>query len=797
MKEGNYTYIYYRFFNRKSIILVRYSIFFISTFALFLSINDLQSAKLILIGYALFLSNELFIHMRLNRMIPEKTVEEVTPDSLKSSMFFRTRSAFDSTVDGKSLAKKIERYPENLFLLNKINGSTNAPEIEVSNQEVLTKAYALVKSVKGKYITLLDLFAAYILFAEGQQHFLQSGEMDEQDFINIYYWARNSYKVDEKNALFRLSFYGDGAFDFFIYGWNAELKKYARSITASVLAKKHPPSVMGRAKEYQDFLVALNKVGSRNVLLVGNPGTGKTSLVEYFAYLSHMGRVPASVSHIQVYELFIDRLLAGVSEKGQLEERLVLIIDEVLHSGNIVLLIQNIENIFGAGGFNFDISGTLYEYLKNGGITLIGTTTQNAYKTHITPKEAVSNVFSVIDFPEPDDTNALFMLFEKIGQIEKQYRCEVTYSAVKALVDYKASYLTDRYLPGKAITMLESIATAHNLHKNKILITKESVEDYISSQTHILLGEPTKEEKQLLLNLESELHQRVVSQPKAVEAIASAMRRVRSGLKTENRPIAVFLFLGPTGVGKTETAKALASVYFGSSDRMIRLDMSEYQMQDSIEKLLGERVGGAYAENAFTEIVAQNPFSLILLDEFEKAHPRILNLFLQVFEDGRLTDNKGRTVSFQNSIIIATSNAGSEYIRQHTIDSDNQAQFTKQLLDVLMQSRIYTPELINRFDEVVVFHSLTKENLYEVARILLQEAFAPLAEKNIYIDFDDLLIQKVVNESYDEQFGARSVRRYITTIISEFVSQQILQDVIKKGSRVTLSVDSQGEITVR
>jgi len=474
-----------------------------------------------------------------------------------------------------------------------------------------------------------------------------------------------------------------------------------------------------------------------------------------------------------------------------------LVIDEVVHAGNVILLVQNIENIFGAGGFDFDISGVLYEYLKNGGITFIGTTTQSAYETHIASHEAVSTVFTTIQFPEPDPTSALFMLFEQIGDIEKQYRCEITYSAVKSLIDLSSSYLTERYLPGKAITMLENVATAHHLHTNDVLITKQKIEEYISAETHILLGEPTAEEKTLLLNLESELHKKVISQHQAIEAIATAMRRVRSGIKTEKRPIATFLFLGPTGVGKTETAKALASLYFGSDDKMIRLDMSEYQTQDSINKLLGEHTGETYAEHAFTEIVAQNPFSLILLDEFEKAHPQILNLFLQVFDDGRLTDNKGKTVSFQNAIIIATSNAGSEFIRQHAGQISDPKIFSNQLMDVVMESHIYTPELVNRFDEVVVFNPLTKDDLRQVAKLQLQEAFSSLEEKNIYVSTDDLLVSKIVEESYDEEFGARAIRRYITATVSEFVSQQILRDTIKKGAHVNLTVDSTGQITVR
>ncbi len=797
MNEHKILFTYYSFFNTPWVVIVRYILFVACLLVLFLSIQDLGGAKLIIMGYILFLVNELFIHLRLNKIRPQKTVSQVTADTVYDALFFRTLRVYVHAKDGMVLGQTLARLPENKFLLHKISGTDTVPQIAVEKTAILQKAYALVSSINCKYISNLDLFAAYILLTENESHLLETADMDEQDFINIYYWARNSFKVDEKNKPITVTFYGDGAFDFFVFGWSTELKKYARSITSSVLSRKHVPRVIGRAEEYEQLLVALSKPGARNVLLIGEPGTGKTSLVDFFAYNSHLGKVPAAVSRVHVYEIFIDRLLAGVTDRGELQHRLVTLIDEVGHAGNIVLFIQNIENIFGAGGFDFDISGVLYEYLKNGMLTLVGTTTQSAYKTHIANRGAIANLFTSVELSQPDKPTTLFMLFEKIGDIERQYGVDITYSAVSALVSHSESYLPDRALPGKAVTLLEDIATAQRIRGKRLVITKDIVEAHLTAQTRILIGSPTKEEKELLLHLEDKLHERIISQERAVQVVANAMRRVRSGLKAGHRPIATFLFLGQTGVGKTETAKALAEIYFGSEDSMIRLDMSEYQTQDSLDKLLGESVGEAYSQHAFTEKVAQNPFSLILLDEFEKAHPQILNLFLQVFEDGRLTDNKGRTVLFQNAIIIATSNAGSEYIRQHTSQISDITIFTKQLLDMLMQSHTFTPELINRFDEVVVFKPLEKNELIAVARLLLKKAFASLQEQQIEVSFDDALVNKVVNEAYDEQFGARNIRRYITDSILGYVSELLLRDTLKKGSVVTLTVDSQNQITIR
>ncbi len=796
MNEYKFLFAYYRFFNTSFVIVARYVIFFVFISVLFLTIQDLQIAKGVLACYILFIVNELFIHLRINKIQPHTTIDRVTESTLADAMFFRSRHALAQSRTGYDFAIRLARMPESQFLMQKITGVAQVPQSNVSTDAILKRAYALVTSVKGRYITALDLFAAYLLLSEPETKQLQKVDMMEQDLINMYYWSRNTYKVDEKNKPFSLVFRGDGTFDFFVFGWNYELKKYARSMTSQVLATKVPPSVVGRTKEYEQLLVSLSRNSSRNVVLVGEPGTGKTSLIESFAYNAYMGDIVPNLKHTHVYEILVDRLLAGVENQGQLEERLILLIAEISHSGNIVLVMQNIENIFGGGGFDFDLSGFLAEYFKGGNIMVVGTTTRGGFKTYIENKASIQSLFTVIQLQEPDEHTALFMLFEKIGKIEHQFGVHITYTGVKALVELSDTYLPERFLPGKALTILENMATSYALQKNQDrIITHEDIEAFLSAETHILLGKPTEQEKQLLLHLEDELHKRVISQHTAIEGIASALRRIRSGFTHEGRPIAAFLFLGPTGVGKTETAKALAEVYFGSREAYIRIDMSEYASSDGVSKLLGEHPGETVATRSFLDDVIHNPFSLILLDEFEKANAQVLNLFLQVFEDGRLTDNQGRTISFQNTIIIATSNAGSEYIRTHQSEITSPT-FHKSLITMLLEKRMYTPELLNRFDEIMVFNSLTKEDISRVATLLLQEAFAVLKEKQMSITFDARVVEKVVADSYDVEFGARAVRRYIDGVVSEFIAKKILANEIQKGMSVTLSVDADGNFHV-
>ena len=348
------------------------------------------------------------------------------------------------------------------------------------------------------------------------------------------------------------------------------------------------------------------------------------------------------------------------------------------------------------------------------------------------------------------------------------------------------AYFPDRFSPGRALDLLENVASKSSLDRKKTIDAQDVIE-FVQRKTNIALSEPDERERELLLSLEEKMHKRVIGQEEAVLAVANTLRRLRSGFKSENRPISVMLFLGPTGVGKTETAKALAAEYFGNQNAMIRLDMSEYQTQDQIKRILGESPGEEVIANALTDQVEKNPFSLILLDEFEKAHPHLLDIFLQVFDEGRLTDNRGKTVSFTNTIIIATSNAGSELIRE-TINK-GLTMLRDELVDYLLKNNIFKPELINRFDEVIVFRPLMQEEVQKISSILLSETLSTLSDNGIKLTFDDHVVSKIAKESYDATFGARNIRRYIADNVESYISKLILQDNIKKGEEAKLTVD--------
>ncbi|HSA84049.1 MAG TPA: AAA family ATPase, partial [Patescibacteria group bacterium] len=392
----------------------------------------------------------------------------------------------------------------------------------------------------------------------------------------------------------------------------------------------------------------------------------------------------------------------------------------------------------------------------------------------------------------------------EVVRIEKEYHIIISYQAIRSAVDLADRFLQDSSLPGSAVSLLETVANTVSLSQEssfdksgrKIALETHVVKQ-VEETTHISIGDPTASEAELLLHLEEKLHERVIDQDDAIHAISEALRRLRSGMKTAERPIS-FLFLGPTGVGKTETAKALAELYYGGEKQMIRLDMSEYTDETGLKRLLGAPPGEGNERGELTEKVHDHPSSLILLDEFEKAHPQIHNLFLQVLDDGRLTDNKGNTVSFRNCIIIATSNAGSEYIREEiakgrVIDRA----FHRNLVDFLQKKAIFRPELLNRFDDVVTFKPLGDKVLIQVIQLLLEQLRKSLAEQDITLVVAEQVIQKIAKEGFDRDFGARPLRRYIEDNLEDMIAQKKLEGKLIRGHTATFSLDTSGNLSLQ
>ena len=784
--KSKHLFTFYRIFNSLFVLGVRilfYLLFFILFFehrSQYISFDALLSI------YFIFLANEAFIFFGINKSLPVSSVDQY--EDFHDVLLNRVRIQALHAKSGFELIMDYAHSSDARYVNLSIAHDFVLKDTQVAKDALIAKAGDLVKQSKGLYVSFFDLYVAYILLSEHETKVLQTNDVLIDDFMEFYKVVRRRVVVEIPH---NLVFSGNGAFDFFIYGWNREISQYSWNITESIANERHEASIELRKSEYEQFLVALSKSSSANVILKGEAGTGKTNLIKYFAHQSHLGNVPSNLAKKVVFEVLIDRLLAGVENQGDLSSRLETLFEDLSHSGNAIVFIQNIENIAGGGGFGFDSSGMLFEYLKSNRVQIVGTTTNSGYAEYFENKEGIASLFEVVSIPSMSQNDAKTVLFEEMGKIEAESSVKLTIPSLTTVARFASAFYPTRALPGSAIDLLNDAVSALGV-KNKRYLEKSDVEEIVQKRTHIAIVDPTSDEKDKLLHLEDAIHKRLINQEEAVKAVASAMRRVRSGFSNSNRPIATMLFLGPTGVGKTETAKALAQIYFGSEDTMIRLDMSELQSESSLIRILGEQKGSPHQDNSLVAQILEKPFSLILLDEFEKAHPNVLNIFLQVFEDGRLTSSKGDTISFQNSIIIATSNAGSEYIRKHLNEQNKKIQ----LLEYLLQNNLYKPELINRFDELIVFTPLSQEHVLQITSLMLKGALVSLEDEQIYVDYDQRVVEKVAQASYDPQFGARNMRRYIQREVEEFLSRLILENKFKKGEKYTLSVDGNGQFII-
>ncbi len=453
---------------------------------------------------------------------------------------------------------------------------------------------------------------------------------------------------------------------------------------------------------------------------------------------------------------------------------------EAIRSGNILLAFVDLDQLSG------ELAPVFVDFMSRGGAFAIATTTLDGYTSTI-ERSVLGRVFQKVSVTEPEPREAIHVLESKVLGIEAKHNVTFTYMAIEKIVQLSDRFMHESYLPQKAIELAKETAVMVAKEKGADgLVTDEDVAKLIAEKTGIPATRVEEKEKDTLLHLEERMHGRVVGQEEAVVAVSSALRRARTQLGSQKRPIATFLFLGPTGVGKTELAKTVAETYFGSEENMIRLDMSEYQQEQSVMRLLGrpgENEGGL-----LTEAVRQRPFALVLLDEFEKAHPEILNLFLQVFDDGRLTDTAGRTIDFTNTIIIATSNAGTEYIQSAVQQKVSIEEIKSHLLEEELKG-IYRPELLNRFDGVIIFHSLDQNQIVEITRRMISSVSERLEAKGIHLRAEEEVITSLAQKGYDPKIGARPLRRLVQEEVDNAIAKALLEEEVKRRDTIVLEKD--------
>lgn len=638
------------------------------------------------------------------------------------------------------------------------------------------------------------------------------------------------------------------------------LEKYGRDLTAEAKANKLDP-VVGRENEIGRIIQILSRRTKNNPCLIGESGVGKTAIVEAIAWRICEGTVPKTMAGKRIFSLDLSGAVAGSKYRGEFEERLKNIIDEVQNSGNIILFIDEIHTIVGAGGAegSMDASNILKPSLTKGNLQVIGATTISEFRKYFEKDAALERRFQPVTVEEPTEKQAVEILKGLKSAYEDFHNVTISDEAIRAAVKLSSRYINDRNLPDKAIDLIDEACSKMRIREvpkpksvkdkeidvaelnlelemcvrhadfksateikkqldkaqNKLnkaiakwegteeefrpIITENSIEEVVAMWTGIPVTRLEKNEQKRLLDLEKVLHKRMIGQEEAVSAVAKAVRRGRVGLKNPNRPIGSFLFLGPTGVGKTELSKTLAEAVFGTEDSIIRVDMSEYMEKHSVSKLIGSPPGYVGFEDGgqLSDKVRQNPYSVVLFDEIEKAHPDVFNVLLQVLDDGHITDSKGRKVSFKNTIIIMTSNAGANRIvdPKHLGFSQGdteKADYEKMKANVMEEVKLmFRPEFLNRIDDIIVFHTLSESEVKSIVSLMLKNLAKQVKEQmDIALSFTSSLKTYLAKESYDKKFGARPLRRMIQNKVEDMLAEEVLAEKVKAGDKVTVGYKS-------
>lgn len=572
------------------------------------------------------------------------------------------------------------------------------------------------------------------------------------------------------------------------YGYTIKLDRYSQDLSKSDYSEYFKTELIGRKEEYELLKLILNRPDENCVLIVGNEGIGKKTLFHFLARNIRQ-RNEMGLENVRILLLDLGRAISEAINQGEdVENFLRMIFYEAGYAGNVVLVIEHLENFLGKNesAFHPDISAVLSEYLELPTFQVIATSTTKEYHDLIEKHDQVTKYFEVIEMREPSENETIEILLKQIERYEKE-KVLFTYKALETIVLESGKYKWEFPLPERALDLAMDTLMFWEKNSNDQFISEKTVNDCLSLKTGIPHGEIAGGEQKKLLDLENNLHRQVIGQEEAVNQVAEALRRARSGIGNSEKPVGSFIFLGPTGVGKTETAKALAKTYFGDELKMVRLDMSEFQAPNSIDRLLGS--SNLNQQGRLVTAIKDNPFSLILLDEIEKAYPDILDIFLQILDEGFVTDAFGEKVNFRNTIIIATSNAGASLIK-NMIEERKPAEEIKQaVIDYAIEKNIFRTEFLNRFDGVIFFRPLDGNELRSVARLQLQKFARKIAkEKNIEIAFNDDVIEKIIQKGYNPIFGARSLNRYIEEEVESLVAKKIISGEAKNGEKIDISL---------
>jgi len=568
-------------------------------------------------------------------------------------------------------------------------------------------------------------------------------------------------------------------------GYTVTLDEF--SVDLSEIAKKRGfPDLIGHGKSLAQLERVLSRTGVNSALLVGEPGVGRMSIINALVQKALLGQSLPEINHKRIVKLDIVAILARFKSEEEVTAVLEKIFQEAATAGNVILVVDEFYNFVtqtGRKAAGIDISGILARFLSLAELRLIGITSFYGFHLFIERTPAILQYFEKVEVPELSNQETIWVLENYVPFFEQKNKKFISYPAIRDIVKFSDRYIQEVPFPKKAFDLLDEVLVYTSRYTEDNVVLPAHVVKIVSEKTDIPLGEMEIKERELLLNLEERIHQRIINQEEAVKEVSSALRRARTEVTARSGPMGTFLFLGPTGVGKTETAKALTEIYFGAEKRMLRFDMSEFQNVGDLSRL----IGSTEEDGVLTTQVRENPFSLVLLDEIEKAHKNILNLFLQVLDEGFLTDGLGRRVDFKNTIIIATSNAGYQVILKALREKREWSQLKQEMINYLFEEGVFRPEFINRFDGVILFKPLTKENLLDIAGLMLQKLKKNLKEKGIEFVVTEPLKEKVAELGYDPTFGARQMRRVIQDKVENELASALLSEELKRGDTVEVN----------
>ena len=734
------------------------------------------------IGYALTAVSSLLAMIVLWYHYDLKKVDPILPTSrLDDIMEPGLLASLKAPITPRSAWEAACKNPEAIFVCNHILLDRNSLLSSLSDNEadmapIWKQVHALIDTSKRPQVHSGVLAVAIMLNSPVALQFLTQNKLRVDELGEVLDWLERQlhYFAEPK------PYFGGIGRDW-ATGFTPTLEHFSQNVSQSV-------ELSGGGAHYlvhSDLITGITSSLARGngVALVGQDGTGKSTLVRGLAQHLLEGKEP-NLQYHQIVSLNASQILSYSG--SQLEKLMLTLFGEAVAAGNIILFLDDAQLFFTSGVGAFDMSQILLPVLKNRNVRIIAAFTPTDWQQLQAHRPAVASGFASVNVTEPDERDTYKIVEDTALNMEHRNKVLISYEAVREAVRLSGQYMQEQSYPGKTITLLEQAMP----YAEGNTLTASSVQSAIEKTRGVKVSAAAAPEAQMLLQLEDRIHERMINQKRAVNVVASALRRGRAGVSNPKRPVGSFLFLGPTGVGKTELARSLAAVYFGSEQQMIRLDMSEYQQPDDVSRLLAT---GGTNERSLLLAIREQPFSVVLLDEIEKAHPNVLNLLLQMLDEGQLTDQQGRPASFRSSIIIATSNAGAADIAGRVREGGTLDDFERPLIDKLISQGQFKPELVNRFDEVVLFRPLNEEELAQVAQVMLRGVNKTLEAQQISVQLTPEALKQIVHQGYDPEFGARPMRRIIQKTVENAVAVKILRQEVQPGSVVTLDVKDLAE----